>query len=474
MDRKPAVAKCCSALSEVPEESYSSSQDSSSLSDGPGSCVEFGHVTDKTPASRGLPPKPKYNVVTYPGNSPLIRAVALGADRNASWRKDMEDVSVLVENYGGKEGTGFFGVFDGFHGRTSAELAASELPVLLLGQLVKVDPSFSLDGEQRDFLSRVESLSKKDGLDSADLETMTKDQQMTQVFTRAFSHMDRILGLGRRETSNIRWSGCTSVICVVDEETAPEEPGHKASQGKLHIANCGNIHAVLYKHGRSFRVTKDHSTANAREHKRILKEGGAISANRHHGLVEGLLRATRGLGNYGNHRLRKVVIPAPHHVSLSLDASVGMLVLGSGGLWDGVHPKDVAHVVKRCVRDWRRRHRRHRAKKEQRVRGLCGSKLQETAEHQDDLAKGTENQTSRGGVDDQEQAASNTQPSGTSVKEDTGKSTEAELDYKLLAANICRKLMKTAAASGSRENMSVIVILFQGMDDLGVQPEDGV
>lgn len=81
----------------------------------------------KTPASSGPSPELKYNVATYPGNSPLVRAVALGEDRNSAWRRDLEDASVLINNYGGKEGTSFFGVFDGFHGRNSAELAAKEL-----------------------------------------------------------------------------------------------------------------------------------------------------------------------------------------------------------------------------------------------------------------------------------------------------------------------------------------------------------
>lgn len=154
----------------------------------------------------------------------------------------MEDASVLINSYGGKEGTSFFGVFDGFHGRNSAELAAKELSVLLLEQLVNIDPSFSLANEQKDFLCRMETLFERDAPACTALGTMTKDQQMTQAFSAAFARMDRILGLGRNETSRFRWSGCSSVICVVDQETTPvEEEGedHKALHGMMHIANCG-------------------------------------------------------------------------------------------------------------------------------------------------------------------------------------------------------------------------------------------
>lgn len=229
----------CPVLTEDSKETCDSSQDSVSLSDSLSSWEEFGYVTGKSPTSTKLSPEPKYNVVTYPGNSPLVRAVALGEDRNAPWRRDMEDASMFINNYGGKEGTSFFGVFDGFHGANSAELAARELSVLLLEQLVKFDPSFSLASEQKDFLFQMETLYERDTPASTDLRTTTKDQQMTQAFITAFAHMDRILGLGRNETSRFRWSGCTSVICIVDQEMNPKAEDHKALHGTMHIANCG-------------------------------------------------------------------------------------------------------------------------------------------------------------------------------------------------------------------------------------------
>lgn len=40
------------------------------------------------------------------------------------------------------------------------------------------------------------------------------------------------------------------------------------------------------------------------------------------------------------------------------------------------------------------------------------------------------------------------------------------LDYEHLAADICRELVDTALVSGSRENISVIVILLHGLDVL--------
>lgn len=99
---------------------------------------------------------------------------------------------------------------------------------------------------------------------------------------------------------------------------------------------------MLYKQGRGFRLTKDHSTSNPKERKRILQSGGAISVNKQHGLVEGLTKATRGLGHYGDRKLKKSVIPVPYSVSLPTDPSYQLLVLASSGLWEVLDEHAVA------------------------------------------------------------------------------------------------------------------------------------
>lgn len=217
-------------------------------------------------------------------------------------------------------------------------------------------------------------------------------------------------------------------------------------------------------------MTKDHSTANSEERKRILKEGGAISINKNHGLVEGLLLATRGFGNYGDRKLRKVVLPTPSCVSLGLDPSSGLLVLGSRGLWDGVQPEEIAHVVRRCIRNCQRCHSHTKATKEQ-LRDLCSFTLQEPAENQE---AAIEKPPCRGGMEDQEPSASYRQPKDPTNREDAGRAAVEDVNYEQLAASICSKLLQRAMASGSRENISVMVILLQGLEVLGVQSEDGV
>eukprot|EP00063_Salmo_salar_P081357 XP_014056192.1 PREDICTED: protein phosphatase 2C-like domain-containing protein 1 isoform X2 [Salmo salar] len=462
----------------------------------------------------------EYSVTTHTVSNPLIRAVAVCEERNSTWKKNMEDVTVFHEGYGGKEGASFFGVFDGFHGQISAVTASREMPVLVLEQLSKQDPLLSLEKDQVKLLSRFEALFQKDynrpypgqaqnielGLGPEQLENLTKVEQVNLAFTTAFWKMDRVLGLGKNETSKIRWSGCTALLCLIDsglpssdgkeqgtgQENNTPTPSQELQGGRILIANCGNVHAVLYKQGRGFRLTKDHSTSNPKERKRILQSGGAISVNKQHGLVEGLTKATRGLGHYGDRKLKKSVIPVPYSVSLPTDPSFQLLVLASSGLWEVLDEHAVAERVLTVI---------ELTQQKLILKTLC---LMQTVE--DSLISDSQSciQSRPGSsifdsvepssVKDEDnppeldmpeplgvqardmQNAEETERHQSSVLQQESevnvKGTMADslknlsLDYEHLAADICRELVDTALVSGSRENISVIVILLHGLDVL--------
>ncbi|KFV69746.1 Protein phosphatase 2C-like domain-containing protein 1, partial [Dryobates pubescens] len=125
------------------------------------------------------------------------------------------------------------------------------------------------------------------------------------------------------------------------EETKQSENTHsplsnsaKGAAGLLHIANLGNAHAVLCKNGKGHCLSEEHSTANVRERNRVLQNGGSISTNEPDGLVEGYLRTTRGLGHHGDLILKRSVIPVPHTVSVPIDDTCQFLLLASNGLWE--------------------------------------------------------------------------------------------------------------------------------------------
>ncbi|NWX98843.1 PP2D1 protein, partial [Nothoprocta ornata] len=294
----------------------------------------------------------------------LIKALSICQDKNPTWQGDMEDRYIVLDNYGSRSDTCFLGLVDGYHGVTAAEAVSAELPLLFLDQLAQTDSSYKKSMEEQKIL---DSFSTVITVDYRERERIFSDKQdndktnktntykwIHKAYAKSFWRMDRLLQLGRNEASKVRWSGCSVLACLVErihsEETdstaemerkPSEKHGHgpiarasKGVAGLLHIANIGNIHAVLCKNGRAYRLSEEHSTSNTRERKRILQSGGKISSNEPDGLVEGHLRTTRALGYHGDPVLKKSVIPVPHTVSVPIDDSCQFLILASNGLWE--------------------------------------------------------------------------------------------------------------------------------------------
>ncbi|XP_060104747.1 protein phosphatase 2C-like domain-containing protein 1 [Heteronotia binoei] len=383
------------------------------------------------------------SVHTKEVSNPVIKAIAICQDRNILWRANLEDVFVVLDNYGNRPGTCFFGLFDGSNGISAAETTSAELPLLLLDQLACIDSSYQVSAAERLALDSFLTVFRPDySVREKIFTSMTSQSKkllpsnykwIHQAYAKSFWRMDRLLRLGRNEASRIRWSSCSAVTCLVEkiisekqhqptqrEETlqrmsgenernnmkqeeladnssivegksiiaqgAPcvsdkkpssndqqeEKPLEKineeektiredskcfisnkdrlqehqltknnnsteseeGSAGIMHIANIGNVHVVLCKNGQSYWLTKEHTTYSAKERKRVLQNGGYISSNEPKGMVEGIIRPTRGLGYHGNPQLKKSVIPVPHTISIPVDDSCQFLILASNGLWE--------------------------------------------------------------------------------------------------------------------------------------------
>ncbi|XP_050771862.1 protein phosphatase 2C-like domain-containing protein 1 [Gymnogyps californianus] len=294
----------------------------------------------------------------------LIKALSICQDKNSTWQGDMEDRFIVLDNYGNRSDTCFLGLVDGSHGVTAAETVAAELPLLFLDQLAQMDSSYKKSTDEQQILDSFATVIKadyrerekifSDKLGNDETNKTNTYEWIHKAYAKSFWRMDRLLRLGRNEVSKVRWSGCSVVTCLVEripsEETdGTEEEGRKHSEnttlspltrtakgaaGLLHIANTGNAHAVLCKNGKSHCLSKEHSTSNVSERKRILQNGGNISTNEPDGLVEGYLRTTRGLGHHGNPVLKRSVIPVPHTISVCIDDTCQFLILASNGLWE--------------------------------------------------------------------------------------------------------------------------------------------
>ncbi|KAM6421852.1 protein phosphatase 2C-like domain-containing protein 1 [Rhynochetos jubatus] len=297
-------------------------------------------------------------------NNSLIKALSICQDKNSIWQGDMEDRFIVLDNYGNRSDTCFLGLVDGSHGVTAAETVAAELPLLFLDQLAQTDSSYKKSKEEQQILDSFATVIKADYREKEKIFSDKPSNDETdktntykwihKAYAKSFWRMDRLLRLGRNEVSKVRWSGCSAVTCLVERIPSEETDGTEEEEkqcfenntrsplartakgvvGLLHIANIGNAHAVLYKNGRSHCLSEEHSTSNASERKRVLRNGGKISPHEPDGLVEGYLRTTRGLGHHGDPVLKRSVIPVPHTVSVPIDDTCQFLILASNGLWE--------------------------------------------------------------------------------------------------------------------------------------------
>ncbi|XP_006936509.2 protein phosphatase 2C-like domain-containing protein 1 isoform X3 [Felis catus] len=194
----------------------------------------------------------------------LIKGVAICEDRNSTWRADMNDKFTVVNNFGNKHNVCFFGLFDGHHGGSAAELTSVELPVLLLHQLSRFDPSYQMTPEEQNIIESFHTVFREEYIAIEELfSSITKKtktlkceyENIHKAFAKAFWRMDRLLRLGRKEVSRVRWSGCSAVTCILEgniknpyaekrihkrvsvAESFPSQMMPQIISGVLHIAN---------------------------------------------------------------------------------------------------------------------------------------------------------------------------------------------------------------------------------------------
>ncbi|XP_053454803.1 protein phosphatase 2C-like domain-containing protein 1 [Nycticebus coucang] len=304
----------------------------------------------------------------------LIKGVAICEDRNSSWKTDMKDKFTVVNNFGTRRNVCFFGLFDGHYGPSAAELTAMELPVLLLHQLSKFDPSYQMTPEEQQLVNSFHTVFREDYVAIEDLFSSInkrtrgmrqKYENIHKAFAMAFWRMDRLLRLGRKEVSRVQWSGCSAVTCILEgniESPSAHKNGRKNNKcdglakssssqmpkiisGTLHVANAGTVQAVLCRNGKDFCLTKEHTTRNINERRRLLQDGAMISPHEPCGLLEGQIKTTRGLGFHGNLKLKKFIIPAPQTISVPIDDLCQFLILATNGLWEVLDTKEVTALV---------------------------------------------------------------------------------------------------------------------------------
>lgn len=153
----------------------------------------------------------------------LIKGVAICNDRNTTWKASMNDRFTIVNNFGQKPNVCFLGLFDGHHGAAAADLTAMELPILLLHQLAQFDPSYQMTPEEQKLINSFHTVFRKEYVHLEEFFSRSKTKEkkcgymnIHKAFAKAFWRMDRLLRLGRKEESRIRWSGCSAITCLLE------------------------------------------------------------------------------------------------------------------------------------------------------------------------------------------------------------------------------------------------------------------
>ncbi|XP_052815844.1 protein phosphatase 2C-like domain-containing protein 1 [Mya arenaria] len=205
-----------------------------------------------------------------------VHAVGIAASANERWKSYMEDTRIFQDCFGEDKHKCFLGLYDGYHGRFAAEMAASELHKLLLSEMIKFDPrtksvmgsnvlgepdishykferpdtkqseravlydeSVSIiqniinicESKYNEMIKRLDS--DPENLDKLKEEPSNEgkkkkrqktpfEQKMENSFARAYYYLDILLSYGKDENSRIRWSGCSAATCVIQDLTEEE------------------------------------------------------------------------------------------------------------------------------------------------------------------------------------------------------------------------------------------------------------
>uniref|UniRef100_A0A670ZJI6 Protein phosphatase 2C like domain containing 1 n=1 Tax=Pseudonaja textilis TaxID=8673 RepID=A0A670ZJI6_PSETE len=438
-------------------------------------------------------------------SNPLIKAIAICQDKNAVWHTEMEDVFIVLDNYGHKRDTCLLGLFDGNNGISAAQLTSDELPLLLLDQLSHNDSSYQISNAEKNMLHSFCTIFKEDYelkeqvFSVAEARSQNsqpnKYEWIHRAFAKAFWRMDRLLRLGRGEVSKVCWSSCTTAILSEDNEQLAKNKDEIQEEvwienkensdeiaGMMHIANIGNVHAVLCKNGKSYWLTKEHSTYCKEERRRILQNGGSISSNEPKGLIEGLIKNTRGFGHHGNPKIKKTVIPVPNTISFSFDNSCQFFIIATNGLWEVLDKNEVVLLTITLFSAYLETEPSFQLKlpinnsTEEKVvlSNSCTISTKQLSENSLETSANVPTSSKQNTSPDtkviQKENRKNSEDLISENHEFLQISEDSETDsrtfYNLAAKYITKHLVKAALKAGSRNNVSVLLALLNGCDNI--------
>lgn len=142
----------------------------------------------------------------------------------------------------------YIGLFDGYDGNVSSTFCSKQLHLALLKNISKFDKTVNFiktedaledeinNMEKYEIVNKIESThesrrSKHHENDDDDEQFKAYLNNIKSAFYNAYKQMDKLLSRGRNEKSKTRWSGATSVTCIIENI--------ENKKTWIHVANCG-------------------------------------------------------------------------------------------------------------------------------------------------------------------------------------------------------------------------------------------
>jgi len=224
---------------------------------------------------------------SHPTSTTSVKEVGVSQDRNARYRRTMEDAHVIIDSFDNKPTNGYFAIYDGHGGRGAVDFVAKEL-----------HKNFS------------DCYSKADNIAAAWKQAYLKtDTQIAEA--------------------KILYSGTTAATAFIRK---------KDDERWLHSANVGDARVVLVRGGKAIRLTIEHKGSDETEAKRIVDAGGFIVLNR----VNGILAVTRSLGDCA---MKEYVTGEPYTMDVKLTAEDTHVIIACDGLWDVCTDQDAVDLM---------------------------------------------------------------------------------------------------------------------------------
>lgn len=233
----------------------------------------------------------------------LSYSVGVAENKNANFRRTMEDVHTYVENFASRLDWGYFAIFDGHAGNQASKWCGSNLHSIIEKKI--------LEDENKD---------------------------VRDVLNDSFVYADKHINSQLEGNS-----GCTAAVGVLRWEVPDNLPSELIDlyqhKRMLYTANVGDTRIVLFRNGHSVRLTYDHKASDSIEMQRVEQAGGLIMKSR----VNGMLAVTRSLGDKF---FDSLVVGNPFTTSVEITTDDRFLILACDGLWDVIDDQEACEMIK--------------------------------------------------------------------------------------------------------------------------------